>query len=32
MHKKWVKYVAIILVIIFLATTLGSVGYSLFGY
>ncbi len=32
MHKKWVKYVAIILVIIFLATTFGSVGFSLLGY
>lgn len=31
MHKKWVKYVAIILAIILIGTTLGSVGFSLFG-
>lgn len=30
MNKKWVKYVAIILAVVLIATTLGSVGFSLF--
>ncbi|WP_110462263.1 transcriptional regulator [Ruminiclostridium sufflavum] len=30
MHKKWVKYVAIILAVVLIGTTLGSVGLSLF--
>lgn len=30
MHKKWMKYVAIILAAVLIITTLGSVGLSLF--
>lgn len=30
MQKKWVKYVAIVLAVVFIVTTLGSVGLSMF--